>query len=165
MWSIFHPKNKIKLWMTRESQGRGRQIFGSSLQANFKTRADLGGRTPPFSLSDSNPCRPFVLFWDIHVRLTDPKVFKRHLGRQNELIWRGGASKKRKKEVFQKVSENAFFGLFFQKFACGAENAKIGTKQCLGRARKINLVDLRKKVEKKFSKIFENPPPPLSRKS
>ena len=57
-------------------------------------------------------------------------------------------------KVFQKVSKNAFFGLFFQYFASCAENlARIGTKQCSGRARKIILVDL-KKVR-----------PPSSRKS
>ena len=36
--------------------------------------------------------------------------------------------------------------------------------QCFGRARKINLVDLKKRSTK-FSKTFENPPPPPSRKS
>ena len=45
----------------------------------------------------------------------------------------------------KKVPKNAFFGLFFQNFARGAENlAKIGTKQCFGRARKINMVDFKK---------------------
>ena len=40
------------------------------------------------------------------------------------------------------------------KFACGAENfANIGAKQCFGKARKINLVDLKKKSSK-FWKIF-----------
>ena len=38
---------------------------------------------------------------------------------------------------FQKVPKNTFFGLFFQIFACRAENvAKKGTKPCLGRAQK-----------------------------
>ena len=55
-------------------------------------------------------------------------------------------------KIFQKVPKNAFFGLFFQNFACGAKNlAKIGTKPCFGRARKIYLVDLKK-----------IPPPPPS---
>ena len=62
------------------------------------------------------------------------------------------------------MPKNAFFGLFFQNFACGAKNlAKIGTKRCFGRARKINLVDLKKRPSK-FSKIFWKPtPPPLEK--
>ena len=41
--------------------------------------------------------------------------------------------------------------------------AKIGKKQCFGRARKINLVDL--KINRQiFGKFFENtPPPPLEK--
>ena len=54
---------------------------------------------------------------------------------------------------FKKCPKTAFLTVF-QKFACGADNfAKIGAKQCLGRARKINLVDLKKKSSK-FWKIF-----------
>ena len=52
--------------------------------------------------------------------------------------------------------------LFFQKFACGAENlAKIGAKQCFGRARKINLVDLKKKEKgrQNFGKFLKIRPP------
>ena len=57
------------------------------------------------------------------------------------------------------MPKNTFFGLFSQKFACGAENfAKIGAKQFFGRARKINLVDL-KKGRQNFRFFFENPPP------
>ena len=57
---------------------------------------------------------------------------------------------------------NAFFGLFFQKFACGAQIlAKIGIKQCFKRTRKINLVDLKnkKKFRQNFRSFFGNPPP------
>ena len=68
------------------------------------------------------------------------------------LILRGERAPKKRNflvKVFQKVSKNAFFGLFFQNFACGAENlAKTGTKLCLGRARKINSVDLKKRSTK-----------------
>ena len=74
--------------------------------------------------------------------------------RKNAIFWL---------KMFQKVRKNAFFGLFFQNFACGAENlTKIGTKQRFGRARKINWVDL-KKSSTKFSKIFRKshtPPSP-----
>ena len=54
---------------------------------------------------------------------------------------------------FKKCLKTPFLA-FFQNFACGAENlSKIGTKQCLGRARKINLVDLKKRSTI-FLKIF-----------
>ena len=59
-------------------------------------------------------------------------------------------------KIFQKVPKNAFFGLFFHMFAC----AKTGTKSCLGRAQKINSVDLQKKGLQNFLKLFENPHPP-----
>ena len=38
-----------------------------------------GGRTPPFPLRDSTPCRPkgspFDTFYEIHFWPTDPKIF------------------------------------------------------------------------------------------
>ena len=50
--------------------------------------------------------------------------------------------------------------VFFQNFGCGAENlTKTGTKQCLGRAGKINSVDL-KKDRQNFRNFFLNPPSP-----
>ena len=60
------------------------------------------------------------------------------------------------------MPKNAFFDPFFQNFACGAKKlAKIDTKPCFGRARKINLVDLKKKKSRQnFRNFFENPPPP-----
>ena len=77
------------------------------------------------------------------------------------LILRGGARAEKTQffgQIFQKVPKNAFFDLFFQNFACGAQIlAKIGIKQCFGRARKINLVDLKKRSTN-FLKIR---PPPL----
>ena len=53
--------------------------------------------------------------------------------------------------------ENAFFGLLFQNFVCDAENIpKTGSIYCFERARKINLVDLKKKkVDKIFDFFFE----------
>ena len=65
-----------------------------------------------------------------------------------------------KTHILQKVLKNAFFGPFFQKFACGAEIlAKTESLKCFGRAWKINLVDLKRR-SRKFSKILdprENP--------
>ena len=57
---------------------------------------------------------------------------------------------------------DAFFRLFFQNFACGAESlAKTRTKPCLGRTRKIISVDL-KKIRQNFRFFFRKsaPPPP-----
>ena len=60
----------------------------------------------------------------------------------------------------KKVPKNAFFWpVFFQNFACGAENlAKTGSLQCFGRAQKINLIDL-KKVDKIFEIFLKIHPP------
>ena len=58
----------------------------------------------------------------------------------------GALAKKRNflANLFQKELRNAFFGLFFQNFACVAEKLdNIGTKQCFGRAQKITFVDLK----------------------
>ena len=60
-------------------------------------------------------------------------------------------------KIFQKVPKNAFYGLFFQNFAYGAENLpKIGTKQCFGRAGKINLVEFLPRQSPAFPKIVED---------
>ena len=140
----------------------------------IKTGADLGraGRTPPPSgiRPPADPKDlPFDTFSEIHFWPTDPKIFlKAPLAPIYTNFERERAPKKKRNffvKIFQKVPKNGFFWLFFQKFASGAENfAKIGAKQCFGRARKINLVDLKKKVVKileNFSKIR----PPPSRKS
>ena len=64
-------------------------------------------------------------------------------------------------KIFQKVPKNAFLGLFFfRKNACGADY--LGTKQCVRRARKIILVDL-KKVDKFFELFFKLRSPPLQK--
>ena len=71
--------------------------------------------------------------------------------RKNAIFW---------SKFSKKCLQTPFFGLFFfQNYACAAENlVKTGTKQCSGRARKINLADL-KKGRQKFRKFFENQPP------
>ena len=58
-------------------------------------------------------------------------------------------------KFLQKVPKNGFFdSFFFQNFACSAENlAKTASFYCFRRAPKINLVDLKKKVDK-ILKIF-----------
>ena len=91
---------------------------------------------------------------------TDPKIFLRAPWAPILTIFWGGARAKKTRFFCQNFSKSApktaFLYTVFQKFACYAENfAKIVAKQCFGRARKINLVDLKKKL----SKFFENPPP------
>ena len=54
-----------------------------------------------------------------------------------------------------------FFTVFFQKFACGAENlTKTGTKPRLGIARKIISGRPKKMVDKIFEIFLKIPPPP-----
>ena len=70
------------------------------------------------------------------------------------------------RQHFSKSAQKRLVWLLFQKFTCGAENfAKIGAKQCFGRASKINLVDLKKKGRQNFGKFFENPSPPPPREN
>ena len=67
--------------------------------------------------------------------------------------------------IFQKKPINVFFGLFFQNFACGAENlAKTGSFWCFGRARKINLVGLKKRSTKLSNFFLKIRPSPLLEK-
>ena len=107
------------------------------------TGADLRGcggggavRTP--SLRDSTPCRP---------KSSPLWCFLRNPFGQTQFFG-------------QNFPKNAFFGLFFQNSACGAEIlAKTGTKMCVRRAGKINSVDL-KDGRQNFRNFFENPPPP-----
>ena len=94
---------------------------------------------------------------------TDPKIFLKAPLAPIYTNFEGGARAKKTQffgQNFPKSPKNAFFGLFFQNFACGAKIfAKTGTKLCVGRARKINSVDLTKKRSTKFLKIRPPPPP------
>ena len=96
------------------------------------------------------------------ILVMDPKNFLKASLAPTYIILMGRARRKKRNfsvKIFQKVPKNAFFGLFFQNFACSAKSlAKIGTKQCFGRARKINLVYL-----KKFFENHPPPPPPLEK--
>ena len=61
------------------------------------------------------------------------------------------------------MPKNGFFDCFskiFLRRTKFSQNAIIGAKECFVRARKINLVDLKKKkVRQNFRIFFENPPP------
>ena len=112
---------------------------------------------------------PFDTFSEIHFCPTDPKIFLKAPLAPIYTNFEGERAPKKTRFFCQNLSKSAqkrLFWLFFQKFACGAENfAKIRGKHCFGRARKINLVDLKKKKGRQnFRFFFENPPPP-SRKS
>ena len=65
------------------------------------------------------------------------------------------------------MPKNAFFWTLFSNFACGAKNfAKTGTKPCLGAPRKINSVDLKKKLKffLKISPLEKILDPPLNQR-
>ena len=107
------------------------------------------GWTPFPPLRDSTHCRPkgsplcTILRYPFLVM--DPKIF---LKAPMYTYFEGGERAEKTQffgqNFFKKCLKTPFLA-FFQNFACGAENlSKIGTKQCLGRARKINLVDLKK---------------------
>ena len=136
--------------------------------------ADLGGGGADASSSGIRPPAdpkgpPFDTSSKIHFWPTDPKIFLKVPSAPIYTNFEGERAPEKNDfpKNFQKVRKNAFFALFFQNFDCSAENfAKIGAKQCFGRARKINQFGRpkKKKVVKIFDFFFENPPPP-SRKS
>ena len=120
-----------------------------------------GGRPPPPSgirppADPKGP--PFDTFSEIHFWPTDPKIFLKAPLAPIYTNFEGERAPKNAiflSKFFKKCPKTAFLTVF-QKFACGADNlAKIGAKQCFGIARKINLVDLKKRSQ--------NPPPPLEK--
>ena len=112
---------------------------------------------------------PFDTFSEIHFWPTDPKIFLKAPLAPIYTNFEGERAPKKNaiflSKFFKKCPKTAFLTVFFfQKFACGATKfAKIGAKQCFGGARKINLVDLKKRS--KFSIFFWKSAPPPSRKS
>ena len=101
--------------------------------------ADLGGkggRPPPPPPSGNRPPvdpkgPPLVLFKKSIFGRPTLKFFLRRLWRQYILILRGDRTPKKRNfsvKIFQKVPKNAFFGLFFQNFACGARSFEIFLK-------------------------------------
>ena len=137
------------------------------MQLCFEAGAGLGGGgaggvdAPPSSgfRPPADPKGlPFDTFSEIHFWPTDPKIFLKAPLAPIYTNFEGERAPKKKRiflsNFFKNCPKTAFFTLFFQKLACGAENlAKVGAKQCFGRARKINLVDLKKRSSK-FWKIF-----------
>ena len=108
---------------------------------------------------------PFDTFSEIHFWPTDSKIFLKAPLAPIYTNFEGERAPKKTLffcQNFSKSAQKRLFWLFFQKFACGAQNfSKIGAKQCFGRARKTNLVDLKKKKRSsKFWKIFWKSAPP-----
>ena len=93
-------------------------IHGHTKHVNWG--ADLGGDLGGGGLKDSTTCRskgsPFVLFWDIHFWLTDPKIFLKAPLAPIYTNFKGERAPKKCNflvKVFQKVSNKTFFVLFF----------------------------------------------------
>ena len=80
----------------------------------------MGRTTPP--LRNSTPCRPkgFPTLYYFQIS-KDPKIFLKAPLSPIFTNSEGGAIEKLVK-FFQKLPKNAFFGLIFQNFVCGAEN-------------------------------------------
>ena len=101
---------------------------------------------------------PFDTFSEIHFWPTDPKIFLKAPSAPIYTNFEGERAPKKRDffvKIFQKLPENGFSDCFFFKNLTAAQKAKVGAKQCFGRARKINLVDLKKKKRSsKFWKIF-----------
>ena len=105
---------------------------------------------------------PFDTFSEIRFWPTDPKIFLKAPSAPIYTNFEGVRAPKKtrkKRKVFQKVPKNGF-SKSAQKRPKSAQKVpksaqKIGAKQCFGRARKIDLVDLKKKKRSsKFWKIF-----------
>ena len=112
----------------------------------------------------STPCRPKrSLFWYFlrNLFLADPKIFlKAPLAPIYTNLEGERAPKKRDffVKTSQKVPINGFCDLFFQNLPAAQ---KIWPKQrlfCFRRARKINLIDLKKKVVKIFEIFLKSAP-------
>ena len=90
------------------------------------------------------------------------KFFYRRLGRQHIQTLRRSTRQKKRNffvKTFRKLPKNGFCDLFFRNLPAAQ---KIWPKQRLFSilARKINLVDLKKKVVKIFENLFKIRPPP-----
>ena len=124
----------------------------------FKTKIQFTGNQPSISEMKDSTIFQYTFL------LMDPKNFPKApwapiytnfegaVRRKNEIFW----------SKFSKNCPKTLLGLlFFQNLACGAENLdKTGTKQCLGSARNINLVDLKKRSTKFSNFFFVNVPLP-----
>ena len=140
-------------------------IYAAFNKKTLSIRGGLRGErgADALSLRDSTPCRPkgssLWYFLETQFWPTSLKILLKAPCAYIYTNFEEGGSARRKNATFRskfskKCLKMPFLAYFFQNFACGEENlAKIGTKQCFGRDRKINLVDLKKRSTK-FSKLF-----------
>ena len=128
-------------------------------------RGGGGGTSSGIRPSSDPNGPPFVLFWDIHFWLTDLKTFLKASVAPIYTNFEGERALKKRNflvKFSKKCLKTPFFGLF-HKFACCAENfVKLGSLYWLGKAltQKINLVDLKKKVDKIFKTFLKIRLPP-----
>ena len=123
------------------------------------TRGEFSGKTSgrPFLFRNSfdhlpTKRAPLCTILRYPFLMTDPKIFLNAPLAPMYTNFEGESAPKTRNflvKIFQKLPKNAFLDRCFKK--CGSV-AKTGCFYCIGRARKINLDDL-----KKFNKIFENP--------
>ena len=118
-----------------------------TVRGGFRGRRGGGGRppSPPPPPSGIRPPAdpkgpPFDTFSQIHFWPTDPKIFLKASLAPIYTNFEGERAPKKTQffcQNFSKIVQKRTFWLFFQKFACGAENlAKVGAKQCFGSAQK-----------------------------
>ena len=76
---------------------------------------------PDFDPIINQLVRPLILFYDIHLRSTNTKIFLKALSASIFTYFEECATKKRNflVNIFHKVPKNGFFDMFFQNFACG----------------------------------------------
>ena len=99
---------------------------------------------------------------------TDPKHFLKTPSHQCIVVLKGSRRQKKKRIFWSKFFKNClrtpFLACFFKTLPPAQKIWPKYTEQCFGRARKINLVELRKKKPSKLSRTFLKICPP-SRKS
>ena len=154
MMEFSQTKTVLKIPSIIENFDPFLRMMGIIVRGGFRG----GAESDPSPLRDSTPFRPkgspFDTFSESPFWLTDPKIF---LKAPLAPIYTNFEGKRAPKKNAIFLSTFFVFLTVFSKICRGAKKlAKIGAKQCFGRARKINLVDLNRKSE--------NPPLP-SRKS
>ena len=170
---LFEVKYQKKIVLTFFSNVRSGVLRIAHLALFWKIlrKGGFRGRRP--FLSKPIACRPkgspFVLLWDIHFWLTDPKIFPKAPLAQYILILRGEGAPKKNSNFWSKFSRKCLKTLFWPVLSIiWLRRKKFWPKQglfsALKRAWKSNLHNLRKnKRSIKFSKLFENTPRPTPR--
>ena len=162
-------RKKTSTFFLKKSQIK--KIFKTTLRNYLHPGADLGGggeQTP--SPSGIRPPLPFDTFSEIHFWPTDPKIFLKAPLAPIYTNFEGERAPKKNaiflSKFFKKCPKRLFW-LFFQKNCLRrrkfSQNRGKTVLQCFGRARKINLVDLKKKRSTKFWNFFWKSAPPLEK--